>query len=283
MAFQLISKVGVWTFVTKENFVNESLYGQKAALQKQKPNRKVKPIQMCSPNCTILKQMLLNPFLTFRIIFSRHCLPWLTFCLKNLNNFRFRKEVLLFAINWCFQFTLTKSKLKCLEKIWIGQGITDIFYLQLNFQNLVLILKFIFQCSNGGCLIELAQQLAVIMVGKQIINNAQEILIPKMKAWWHNKKVTFRLICLQCLAVQWNHPQKLLIVNLELLFTTDLITHNCCYVFLCYKYSKINSCILVSAFTLNYSSKPAEHFEYLVFALLIFNVFKAAILRQNWL
>ena len=32
MAFQLISKVGVWTFVTKENFVNESLYGQKAAL-----------------------------------------------------------------------------------------------------------------------------------------------------------------------------------------------------------------------------------------------------------
>ena len=32
MAFQLISKVGVWTFVTKKNFVNESLYGQKAAL-----------------------------------------------------------------------------------------------------------------------------------------------------------------------------------------------------------------------------------------------------------
>ena len=47
----------------------------------------------------------------------------------------------------------------------------------------------IFQCNNGGCLIELAQQLAVIMVGKQIINNAQEILIPKVKAWWHNKKV----------------------------------------------------------------------------------------------
>merc|ERR1719429_1066314 len=45
------------------------------------------------------------------------------------------------------------------------------------------------ECGNGGCLIELAQQLAVIMVGKQIINNAQEILIPKMKAWWHNKKL----------------------------------------------------------------------------------------------
>ncbi|RZF32744.1 hypothetical protein LSTR_LSTR005937 [Laodelphax striatellus] len=44
-------------------------------------------------------------------------------------------------------------------------------------------------CSAGGCLIELAQQLAVIMVGKQIINNAQEILVPKLKAWWHNKQV----------------------------------------------------------------------------------------------
>ncbi|XP_067007730.2 anoctamin-7 isoform X2 [Anabrus simplex] len=44
-------------------------------------------------------------------------------------------------------------------------------------------------CSAGGCLIELAQQLAVIMIGKQIINNAQEILVPKMKAWWHKKKV----------------------------------------------------------------------------------------------
>ncbi|XP_046671611.1 anoctamin-7-like isoform X2 [Homalodisca vitripennis] len=44
-------------------------------------------------------------------------------------------------------------------------------------------------CSAGGCLIELAQQLAVIMIGKQIINNAQEILLPKIKAWWHNKRV----------------------------------------------------------------------------------------------
>ncbi|CAH1775497.1 unnamed protein product [Owenia fusiformis] len=38
------------------------------------------------------------------------------------------------------------------------------------------------ECNNGGCLIELAQQLAVIMVGKQTINNAQEIFIPKVKA-----------------------------------------------------------------------------------------------------
>ncbi|XP_059085679.1 anoctamin-7-like isoform X3 [Tigriopus californicus] len=49
-------------------------------------------------------------------------------------------------------------------------------------------------CSNGGCLIELAQQLAVIMVGKQMINNAQEVLIPKMKAWWHHRKSSLQEI-----------------------------------------------------------------------------------------
>ena len=55
-------------------------------------------------------------------------------------------------------------------------------------------------------MIELAQQLAVIMIGmgtveiillkqefivlgKQVINNAQEILIPKLKAWWQNHSV----------------------------------------------------------------------------------------------
>ncbi|KAL7635519.1 UNVERIFIED_CONTAM: hypothetical protein RMT77_014588 [Armadillidium vulgare] len=47
-------------------------------------------------------------------------------------------------------------------------------------------------CSAGGCLIELAQQLAVIMIGKQIVNNAQEILVPKLKGWWHKKKVRLR-------------------------------------------------------------------------------------------
>ncbi len=26
-------------------------------------------------------------------------------------------------------------------------------------------------------------------LGKQIINNAQEVFIPKFKAWWHSKKV----------------------------------------------------------------------------------------------
>ncbi|KAG9332753.1 hypothetical protein JZ751_014852 [Albula glossodonta] len=38
-------------------------------------------------------------------------------------------------------------------------------------------------CGPGGCLIELAQQLFIIMVGKQLINNVQEFVIPKMKAW----------------------------------------------------------------------------------------------------
>ncbi|KAL5013614.1 hypothetical protein ScPMuIL_007884 [Solemya velum] len=46
------------------------------------------------------------------------------------------------------------------------------------------------ECNNGGCLIELAQQLAVIMIGKQVINNAQEIIVPKMRSWWHRFKVS---------------------------------------------------------------------------------------------
>jgi Calcium-activated chloride channel len=36
----------------------------------------------------------------------------------------------------------------------------------------------IVQCQNSSCLVELAEQLAVIMIGKQIINNAQELLVP---------------------------------------------------------------------------------------------------------
>ncbi|RWS10233.1 anoctamin-7-like protein [Dinothrombium tinctorium] len=46
-------------------------------------------------------------------------------------------------------------------------------------------------CSNSGCLMELAQQLMVIMIGKQMINNAQEILWPKLKTWWHKKRTRF--------------------------------------------------------------------------------------------
>lgn len=45
------------------------------------------------------------------------------------------------------------------------------------------------ECNNGGCLIELAQQLGVIMIGKQVINNAQEIIVPKLKGLWHRFKV----------------------------------------------------------------------------------------------
>uniref|UniRef100_A0A668AYJ8 Anoctamin n=1 Tax=Myripristis murdjan TaxID=586833 RepID=A0A668AYJ8_9TELE len=38
-------------------------------------------------------------------------------------------------------------------------------------------------CGSGGCLIELAEQLFIIMVGKQLISNVQEFIIPKVKAW----------------------------------------------------------------------------------------------------
>lgn len=37
---------------------------------------------------------------------------------------------------------------------------------------------FVSQCGAGGCLIELAQELLVIMVGKQLINNIQEFIFP---------------------------------------------------------------------------------------------------------
>ncbi|CAI9741493.1 anoctamin-7 isoform X1 [Octopus vulgaris] len=45
------------------------------------------------------------------------------------------------------------------------------------------------ECSNGGCLMELAQQLAVIMIGKQIINNFQEMIIPRIKTRLHRFKI----------------------------------------------------------------------------------------------
>ncbi|KAM6178481.1 anoctamin-7 [Rhynchocyon petersi] len=48
------------------------------------------------------------------------------------------------------------------------------------------------ECAAGGCLIELAQELLVIMVGKQIINNVQEILIPKLQVWWQRLRLRFR-------------------------------------------------------------------------------------------
>ena len=44
------------------------------------------------------------------------------------------------------------------------------------------------QCSNYGCLMELSQQLAIIMIGKQVINNCRELLIPRIQSWYHRKK-----------------------------------------------------------------------------------------------
>ncbi|XP_023687155.1 anoctamin-7 isoform X1 [Paramormyrops kingsleyae] len=45
-------------------------------------------------------------------------------------------------------------------------------------------------CGPGGCLIELAQQLFIIMVGKQVISNIQEFLIPKIKAWRQRQQLS---------------------------------------------------------------------------------------------
>nr|XP_047138898.1 anoctamin-7 isoform X2 [Hydra vulgaris] len=44
------------------------------------------------------------------------------------------------------------------------------------------------ECGPGGCLIELAQQLVVIMVGKQMIGNIQEVMIPLIKHKWRKRK-----------------------------------------------------------------------------------------------
>ena len=42
-------------------------------------------------------------------------------------------------------------------------------------------MQFIFQCQGGGCLIELVIQLAIIFVGKQLLQNTlMEILLPRI-------------------------------------------------------------------------------------------------------
>ena len=43
-------------------------------------------------------------------------------------------------------------------------------------------------CSSAGCSYDLMTQLLLILVGKQIINNFQEIIIPKLKTWIRSKK-----------------------------------------------------------------------------------------------
>ncbi|XP_039617734.1 anoctamin-7 [Polypterus senegalus] len=47
-------------------------------------------------------------------------------------------------------------------------------------------------CGAGGCLIELAQELLIIMGGKQVINNVQEFVVPKLKGWWQKQKMKTR-------------------------------------------------------------------------------------------
>ena len=42
-------------------------------------------------------------------------------------------------------------------------------------------------------MVDLAQTLAIILVGKQILNNCQEIFVPKLISWLQNKKKKFLL------------------------------------------------------------------------------------------
>ncbi|XP_055472765.1 anoctamin-7 [Psammomys obesus] len=58
------------------------------------------------------------------------------------------------------------------------------------------------ECPAGGCLIELAQELLVIMVGKQVINNVQEVLVPKLKGCWQ------KLYCRRKKAGIGTHPAR---------------------------------------------------------------------------
>ncbi|XP_054996598.1 anoctamin-7 [Sorex araneus] len=44
-------------------------------------------------------------------------------------------------------------------------------------------------CGPGGCLLELAQQLFIIMVGKQLVSNMEEFVLPKLKAWWQKRQL----------------------------------------------------------------------------------------------
>lgn len=43
------------------------------------------------------------------------------------------------------------------------------------------------ECPEYGCLLELTIQLAVIMIGKQLINNFQELILPRLQSWWASR------------------------------------------------------------------------------------------------
>uniref|UniRef100_A0A8C6B1B6 Anoctamin n=1 Tax=Monodon monoceros TaxID=40151 RepID=A0A8C6B1B6_MONMO len=45
------------------------------------------------------------------------------------------------------------------------------------------------ECAAGGCLTELAQELLVITVGKQIICNVQEFLVPRLSGRWQRSRL----------------------------------------------------------------------------------------------
>ncbi|CAF4649605.1 unnamed protein product, partial [Rotaria socialis] len=46
------------------------------------------------------------------------------------------------------------------------------------------------ECGQGGCLIELAIQLGIIMIGKQALSNIQEVMWPKILALYQRWRVS---------------------------------------------------------------------------------------------
>jgi anoctamin-1 len=54
-------------------------------------------------------------------------------------------------------------------------SIFQFFFIKSYFINIIIIYL---KCDQSGCFIELCIQLAIIMVGKQVINNAYEIVFP---------------------------------------------------------------------------------------------------------
>ncbi|EDO37747.1 predicted protein, partial [Nematostella vectensis] len=44
------------------------------------------------------------------------------------------------------------------------------------------------ECNPAGCLFELLLQLFIIMVGKQVLNNAIEIVVPYVMLWWKSRQ-----------------------------------------------------------------------------------------------
>ncbi|CAF5192269.1 unnamed protein product, partial [Rotaria magnacalcarata] len=45
-------------------------------------------------------------------------------------------------------------------------------------------------CTQGGCLMELAIQLGIIMIGKQALSNIQEVMLPKILALYQRWQVS---------------------------------------------------------------------------------------------